>query len=308
MYLISLVGLIGVDRDQLAKRPLLGWRRQLQRALYFLARVEFFVIGLHHVDVKGEMGDAPVLVVAPHATFIDSIAVAVSGATPVAKAETANVLLVGKIVVFAQVLLVKREKAESRKNALDQIRRHVFNVRNSIGHSYRRPLLLFPEGTCTNGKALIHFKAGAFQNGSGVSVQPVLLRFPSRPETLTWTWDQNYGALTCLWLTLCQFNTRCEVEFLPTYHPSKSEVMDPKLFARNVREVMARNLDVPIVDVRLEDGKSEKGGSGNGKALARRDSVVNDIHVDVDNDDEDFDPKKLGMSYVDFTGNVGLVV
>ena len=70
---------------------------------------------------------------------------------------------------------------------------------------------MFPEGTTTNGRALIHFKSGSFQ--SGVPVQPVLARFAgaNRPDTLTWTWGQSYGILGCAWLTMCMFNTTVTV-------------------------------------------------------------------------------------------------
>ncbi len=149
---------------------------------------------------------APVLVVAPHATLADSLAIAATGATAVAKEELSAVPLVGRIGRFLQVLFVKREKEESRRKVVDQIRRHAFSV---VASKWPRPLLLYPEGTCTNGRALIHFKAGAFQ--SGLPVQPVAVRFPNRPDTLTWTWDQGYGAMACLWLTLCQLHTRAEV-------------------------------------------------------------------------------------------------
>ena len=70
---------------------------------------------------------------------------------------------------------------------------------------------MFPEGTTTNGRALVHFKSGSFQ--SGVPVQPVLARFAgvNRPDTLTWTWDQSYGIFGCTWLTMCMLNTSVTV-------------------------------------------------------------------------------------------------
>ncbi len=72
-------------------------------------------------------------------------------------------------------------------------------------------ILLFPEGTNTNAKALIKFKSGAFQVGA--PVQPVLIRLQSLngTDTYTWTWNQSYGAFACLWLTLCQFRSKMSV-------------------------------------------------------------------------------------------------
>lgn len=48
-------------------------------------------------------------------------------------------------------------------------------------------ILIFPEGTCTNRSCLITFKPGAFY--PAVPVQPVLLRYPNKLDTVTWTWD-----------------------------------------------------------------------------------------------------------------------
>ena len=101
------------------------------------------------------------------------------------------------------------------------------------------------------------------------------------------------------------------------YYPSPSEVADPRAYGRNVREVMASALDLPVVDQRLEDGK---------EAAASRDT----INIVVENEDEDLEDdtyvdvfvdqnssirrdrnklnaKELGYNYVDFTGNLGLV-
>ena len=81
---------------------------------------------------------------------------------------------------------------------------------SSPAEGYRQ-LLVFPEGTTTNGRALVHFKSGCFR--SGVPVQPVLARFAgaNRPDTLTWTWGQGYGILGCTWLTMCMINTTVTV-------------------------------------------------------------------------------------------------
>lgn len=47
-------------------------------------------------------------------------------------------------------------------------------------------------------------------------------------------------SLNLLWATLTQFYTRIEVEYLPVYKPSENEIKNPKLFAENVRAVMAK--------------------------------------------------------------------
>lgn len=49
-----------------------------------------------------------------------------------------------------------------------------------------------------------------------------------------------FNRLKLLWLTFCQLNTNCEVEFLPVYTPNDEEKNNPKLFATNVRNTMAK--------------------------------------------------------------------
>ena len=104
-----------------------------------------------------------------------------------------------------------------------------------------------------------------------------------------------------------------QIEYLPVYYPSAHEMLDPRAFGRNVREVMASALDIPVVDRRLEDGKEAAAA-----AAASRDTI--NIIVEDEDDLEPasreeetttknnkFDPKKMGYSYIDFTGNLGHV-
>ncbi|XP_059082064.1 lysophosphatidylcholine acyltransferase 1-like isoform X1 [Tigriopus californicus] len=293
-YCVCRVGLIGLSDDRLIEGPLLGWRRGLQAISYGLGRIMYFTLGLHWVTIKGDQAsprEAPVLVVAPHATFVDTIAVIMSGATPVGKDDFKDLPILGVIGKFVQILFVKRENPQSRKLALQEIRKHTFDISKSkAGEVTWRQLLIFPEGTCTNGKALIYFKVGAFQNN--VPVQPVIIRYPNRLDTLTWTWDQSYGALGCLWLTLCQFYIKTEIEFLPVQIPAGSAAQDPRVFAHKIRQVISDAMGIPVIDLRLEDGKLSVGS---------RDV----LHVVIE-EDIILDPSKLGYNYVDFTGNLGL--
>lgn len=111
-------------------------------------------------------------------------------------------------------------------------------------------IMIFPEGTCTNRSCLITFKPGAFI--PAVPIQPVVIRYPNKLDTITWTW-QGPGAFKILWLTLCQLHNEFVIEFLPIYTPSEEEKKNPALFAVNVRRIMAKALGVPITDYSFED-------------------------------------------------------
>ena len=58
---------------------------------------------------------------------------------------------------------------------------------------------------------------------------------------------------------MTQLFQRVELEYLPVYHPSQAEIEDPKLFAHNVRQVMANALGVPTSDLTFEQIKERYG-------------------------------------------------
>ncbi|KAH3778267.1 lysophosphatidylcholine acyltransferase 2-like isoform X2 [Dreissena polymorpha] len=232
-----------------AKQPLSGWRKCFDRPLMTLGRVMMFFWGFQNVKVRGtpsESQEASVLVVAPHSSIFDPLVLFYCSCVPsaISKAENSKLPIVSALLAFTQPVLVQREDPNSRQNTIAEIQRRA----KECGKWPQ--IIIFPEGTCTNRSCLISYKLGAFH--PGVPVQPVCLRYPNKLDTVTWTWE-GPGALAVLWLTLCQFNTSLEIEFLPVYRPSAEEIADPKLFAHNVREVMARALDVPVTDHTFDD-------------------------------------------------------
>mmetsp|Transcript_13579 Transcript_13579/g.20531 ORF Transcript_13579/g.20531 Transcript_13579/m.20531 type:complete len:335 (+) Transcript_13579:470-1474(+) len=136
---------------------------------------------------------------------------------------------------------------------------------NCIGSRTRKKsgfphLLIFPEGTTTNGEALITFKGGAFY--PGYPIQPVTVSYPPFLDSWRIHWVPGLSMLYLLWRTLIRPHNRMVVTFLPVYKPSKDEVNQPLTFAKNVRAVMAKSLGVPtsnhaLMDVRLlEKGRA----------------------------------------------------
>ncbi|XP_070255061.1 lysophosphatidylcholine acyltransferase 2 isoform X2 [Myotis yumanensis] len=85
-----------------------------------------------------------------------------------------------------------------------------------------------------------------------VPVQPILLRYPNKLDTVTWTW-QGYTFFQLCVLTFCQPYTRVEVEFMPVQAPNDEEKRDPVLFAGRVRNLMAEALGIPMTDHTYED-------------------------------------------------------
>ena len=143
-----------------------------------------------------------------------------------------------------QPIYVSRQDRVSRKGAVDEI------IRRARTRGKWPQMVVFPEGTNTNRKALISFKPGAFN--AGVPVQPIALSYPNPIDTLSWTMD-GPGALTLLWLTLCQFQTKSVVHYLPVFTPNEAEKNVPRLYANNVRNVVAEVLNLPCTEYAFED-------------------------------------------------------
>ncbi|XP_022208770.2 lysophosphatidylcholine acyltransferase isoform X2 [Drosophila obscura] len=247
-WMFACIGLYGMTLDDLKAKPLTGWRKQMQYMTAKAMRMLYASGSFYYVNMKGAPAtpkQAPILVVAPHSSYVDSILVVATGPPSiVAKRETADIPLLGRIINYAQPIYVQREDPNSRQNTIRDI---VDRARSTDDWPQ---VVIFAEGTCTNRTALIKFKPGAFY--PGVPVQPVLLKYPNKYDTFTWTWD-GPGVLRLLWLTMTQFYNRCEVEYLPVYQPNEAEMADANLYANNVREVMAKALGVPTSDYSFED-------------------------------------------------------
>ncbi|XP_064639975.1 lysophosphatidylcholine acyltransferase 2-like isoform X2 [Lineus longissimus] len=245
---LACLGMAGRKEEE-KNEPISGWRSRVRIIVELLWRSMFFAGGFHWIRVIGERASAmkaPIIAIAPHSSFMDGMVPSgcMLWSAVVAKAEAANVPIFGKLIKYTQPVFVRREDANSRTNTIKEIKE-----RAQSGGKWPQ-IVIFPEGTCTNRSALITFKPGAFY--PGVPVQPVCIRYPNRFDTVTWTWD-GPGALLVFWLTLCQFHNYMEVEFLPVYNPSDEEIADPKLYAHNVRALMAENLGVPATDHTYDD-------------------------------------------------------
>ena len=254
--------LLGLTDEEKSAKPLAGCRAALRGLANHFGQLGIYCCGFIPV-IKGRMAapeEAPVMVMAPHSTFFDSFAVFWCGVPYlVSRAENRKIPFLGKCIESAQTLFVSREDPQSRQKTVAEI------IRRARSGQWSR-LALFPEGSTSNRKALMTFKPGAFYPGQ--PVQPVILRYPNKLDTITWTWNQKHGALHVIWLTLSQPFTRAEMEFLPVYHPNEAEKADAKLYARNVRAVMAEALGVPTSDTTFEEAKA-KFGKKNKKKRAK---------------------------------------
>ncbi|XP_069709459.1 lysophosphatidylcholine acyltransferase 1 isoform X2 [Phaenicophaeus curvirostris] len=228
----AFIASMGPEEQELEK-PLSWWRKIVDILLKTIMRLMWLAGGFHWINVKGRRAlptEAAILTVAPHSSYFDAIPVTMTFASIVMKAESKDIPVWGTLIKYIRPVFVSRSDQDSRRKTVEEIKRRA----QSDGKWPQ--IMIFPEGTCTNRSCLITFKPGAFI--PGVPVQPVVLRYPNKLDTITWTW-QGPGALKILWLTLCQLHNSVEIEFLPVYTPSEEERKNPVLYANNVRRVMA---------------------------------------------------------------------
>ncbi|XP_068163781.1 lysophospholipid acyltransferase LPCAT4 isoform X2 [Antennarius striatus] len=249
LWLIARLRFVGLSKDE-RTRPVSGWRSWLLDPIVFLlSRGVFFSLGFLWLKVKGRRADlkeAPMLVVAPHSGFLDMLVLCPAQmATVVSRSENLRLPVIGALLEFNQAVLVSRKDPESRKKTVTQVTERL------TSNGYWPQMLMFPEGTTTNGSVLIKFKPGAFL--AGVPVQPVVLHYPNELDTIRWTYKGTTW-LESLWHTTTQPYTNMTVEFLPVYNPSEEEKKDPNLYANNVQKLMAKALGIPATDYVMEGG------------------------------------------------------
>lgn len=117
-------------------------------------------------------------------------------------------------------------------------------------HNAYPRLLIFPEGTTTNGSGLLSFRSGAFR--PGLPVQPAIVRYPRDGLDPSWVSD-GPAFLGISGALMSELSNRAVVEFLPPYIPSAAERADPELYAANVQAAMAAALGVPSTQHTYED-------------------------------------------------------
>ncbi|MEQ2162001.1 hypothetical protein GOODEAATRI_015475 [Goodea atripinnis] len=99
MWPIARLRLVGLSKEERA-RPVTGWRCWLFHPIvWLLSRAVFFSLGFLWVKVKGRRADlkeAPVLVVAPHSSFLDMLVLCPTQlATVVSRSENTSLPVIG---------------------------------------------------------------------------------------------------------------------------------------------------------------------------------------------------------------------
>ncbi|GMH78245.1 hypothetical protein TrLO_g3437 [Triparma laevis f. longispina] len=238
--------------------PISSFRRFLLLPFRTLLRLMLFNWGFYWIRVKGKKASAKEApVIAPnHVTFIEPLYLMYANA-PMSVGAKATMMFPGtsKIHQLLQSIpLEKYKEPNSKENVYSrEWVKEAMMERTASGGAWPQ-LMIFPEGTTKATKALIHFKNGPFLPGK--PVQPVIVKFPFRYCDLTWV-TGGVSQVQLLYRMMCQFYNCLEIEYLPVYVPSEDEkggdFASAKLFAHNVRNVMANAMGVPTTEHSYED-------------------------------------------------------
>lgn len=221
-------------------------RRLLLQPLRVACRAFLWSLGFWWIAIDDRRDHAarraPILVAAPHCTILDPVVLAyLELPCSVARKELKSMPIFGAIASSLQCIFVDRADPQSKRQAVASIKARTLE-------GGWPPLLVFPEGACSNGDSLIGFKPGAFLPGE--PVQPVILQYAGRVELPAGTARE---ANIRIFLSALHLRNQLRVTYLPPYRPSEAEVRDPALFARGVRDVIAEARGLPCCEASFRD-------------------------------------------------------
>lgn len=107
------------------------------------------------------------IVVSNHVSWADMFFYLAYKVSFLSKEDVAHTFLIGWHAITRQSIFLNREDSKDRTKVLDYIRERTARVRE---HEDIFPLLIFPEGTCSNGRTLMSFKKGAFFTGDPIKI------------------------------------------------------------------------------------------------------------------------------------------
>jgi lysophospholipid acyltransferase len=110
-YVVAKIGLIGLTAEEIASNVgRQGWRRKLMSWYASFGILIFWAAGFR-VKVKGRQvsrEEAPILVAAPHSSFMEGLIIYMCGSSPVSRHENQTAFLISACQLFYQAIFVDR--------------------------------------------------------------------------------------------------------------------------------------------------------------------------------------------------------
>lgn len=199
-------------------------------------------------------------VICNHFSWVETLGLILSplhpGFTP--RAETAKAPLIGTGSIGLESLFIDRGADEAgRQRIVEQIKQRQTEI--EVDGVNFNPIMIFAEGTTTNGQYLLKFKRGAFIGMR--TVQPVFAKITERMFMPMYDVLPFFPMLVLWYSSFCVYHLQFTImpEFSPTVwmlenHKGKSETgQDWEIFAECAREAMARYSGLLPVNPSLKD-------------------------------------------------------
>mmetsp|Transcript_64682 Transcript_64682/g.95642 ORF Transcript_64682/g.95642 Transcript_64682/m.95642 type:complete len:411 (+) Transcript_64682:30-1262(+) len=268
-------------------------------ALTFFIRVSsrsiLFVCGFYWIEVYGDakLKKGTPIIVSSHVSFWEILYFCSSALCPsyVFKNDCLTVPVIGEVALGALQGINVDNKNSSGGGSAPLIKR-IEEMEEAGPESDYRPLLIFPEGTTGNGSSIISFRSGSFVPGA--PVKPVLVSMPFKHFSPSY---ESIYTQVLVARSLCQFYNRMQVRYLEDYIPSEEEKNDPKLYAENVRNIIAYASNLPMCDASYADKRAFHKRLGARLANHRLGWLSNFIHVNPPVLEEESSMEKLVYQY-----------
>ena len=90
--------------------PRAGWRRVLLKLYSYLGLMVFWCAGfrVRLIGRQATRAEAPILVGAPHSSFLEALLIVMCNCSPVSRHENQHAILIKECQIFAQTIFVDR--------------------------------------------------------------------------------------------------------------------------------------------------------------------------------------------------------
>eukprot|EP00928_Gymnodinium_smaydae_P048811 TRINITY_DN3268_c0_g1_i2.p1 TRINITY_DN3268_c0_g1~~TRINITY_DN3268_c0_g1_i2.p1 ORF type:complete len:380 (-),score=8.56 TRINITY_DN3268_c0_g1_i2:176-1315(-) len=152
---------------------------------------------------------------------------------------------------FLNVVIADTQDPDVKQKVADGISKFADNQPTPQGdYPHSRAFVIYPEGTTNSQRGLYRFNVGAFTPGK--PVLPCVQRFPYKHMNPAWvsrsTVSEGNDIPLMFIRCMMQFSVQIQVKFLEVYEPTEAEIRDPTLFANNVQNYMALQLNCCVTD------------------------------------------------------------
>lgn len=192
------------------------------------------IVKSHDVDVEVEghvPESGPVIFVSNHVGYIDPIVISsIVEFIPIAKSEILKWPLIGSAMCRSGVIFYKRGNRSSGAAVLSKCIKLLNSNKN---------VLVFPEGTTTDGSTVLPFKRGIFGLSIKLDVPVIPIRIDLEDSSMAW-WDEKTFVEHYKYFT-SQEKIKIKVTFLPPQKSAPEETAEQ--FAERMRELIRNTSD-----------------------------------------------------------------